>query len=135
MNHPSDDDLLLLAYGELDPATAADAEHHVVSCAACHERFISLERGRVAVDWTAESTIRSEGRRVAPWAALTVLAAAAAVAAILLTGGPSSDDRPRSWPEQREWSATAGYIAGGRPVIAIDAQLTRLEQERSYALP
>jgi anti-sigma factor RsiW len=135
MNHPPEDDLLLLAYGELDAAATADVERHVATCAACHERFLRLERARVAVDWTAEPTIRSGERRVAPWAVLTALAAAAAVATILLTGGPSSDERPRSWPEQREWSATAGYIAGGQPLIAIDAQLTRLEQERSYVRP
>jgi anti-sigma factor RsiW len=134
MNHPSDDELLLLTYGELEPAAAANAEHHVASCAECHERFISLERGRVAVDWTL--TVPSSARRPAVrWGALTVLAAAAAVAAILLTGGPSSHDRPRRWPEQREWSATAGYIAGGHSLITIDAQLTRLEQERSRVRP
>ncbi|HMJ58551.1 MAG TPA: zf-HC2 domain-containing protein [Gemmatimonadales bacterium] len=128
MTHPQADDLLLLAYGELEPGLTADVEQHLASCAACHERLLRLERGRVALDSTA-------GVRVAPWAALTALAAAAAVAAVLLTGGPSQHDRPRSWPEQRAWSATAGYIAGGQPLIAIDAQLTRLEQERSYVRP
>lgn len=135
MNHPQEDNLLLLAYGELDPMAAAEVERHVASCAECHERFMRLERGRVAFDWTGGPTIRSGGRRVAPWAGLTILAAAAAVAAVMLTGGPFPHDRPRAWPEQREWSATAGYIAGGQPLITIDAQLTRLEQERSYVLP
>jgi hypothetical protein len=134
MNHPHEDDLLLLAYGELDPRATADLERHVAACAECHERFFRLERGRVAVEWTRTAPARTR-RHVARWAALTALAAAAAVAAILVTGGPSSDERPRRWPEQREWSATAGYIAGGQPLIAIDAQLTRLEQERSYVLP
>jgi len=134
MNHPSDDDLLLLAYGELDPAAAAEVERHVASCPECHQRFIRLERGRVALEWT--TTVPSRARRpVVRWAALTILAAAAAAAAILLSGAPSQDARPPGWPQQHEWSATAGYIAGGRPVIAIDAQLTRLEQERSYARP
>jgi anti-sigma factor RsiW len=134
MSHPHEDDLLLLAYGELDPGATADVERHLASCAECHERFLHLERGRVAVEWTRTAPARTE-RHVVRWAALTALAAAAAVAAILVTGGPSSDERPRRWPEQREWSATAGYIAGGQPLIAIDAQLTRLEQERSYVLP
>ena len=31
--------------------------------------------------------------------------------------------------------ATAGYIAGGPALVQIDSQLTRLEQERDYALP
>lgn len=134
MNHPQEDNLLLLAYGELDPMAAAEVERHVASCAECHERFVRLERGRVALEWT--TTVASPARRrPVRWAGLTILAAAAAVAAVMLTGGPSPHDRPRAWPEQREWSATAGYIAGGQPLITIDAQLTRLEQERSYVLP
>jgi len=133
MNHPHEDDLLLLAYGELDPAATADVERHVASCAECHERFLRLERGRVALGWTTTAPARPR-RHIVRWAALTGLAAAAAVAAILLTGRPS-DERPSGWPEQRPWSATAGYIAGGQPLIAIDAQLTRLEQERSYVRP
>jgi len=135
-NHPDQDDLLLLAYGELDPVATADVERHVASCAECHERFLSLERGRVALEWTTTAPARTR-RQVVRWggAALAALAAAAAVAAILLTGGPSSDERSSGWPGQRPWSATAGYIAGGQPLITIDAQLTRLEQERSYVRP
>ncbi len=134
MNHPHEDDLLLLAYGELDAPAAAEVERHLASCAACREQFIRLERGRVALEWTTAPTARP-GRRTARWAGLAVLAAAAAVAAVVIARGPSRDERPRGWPERREWSATAGYIAGGRPVIAIDEQLTQLEQERSYARP
>ena len=136
MSHPHEDDLLLLAYGELDATSAADAERHLASCAMCHERFMMLERGRVALEWTTAAPAPAR-QPAARWGALTVLAAAAAVAAIILTGGPPPDARPRGeeWPRQREWSATAGYMAGGRPVIAIDAQLTRLEQERPYVLP
>ena len=134
MNHPHEDDLLLLAYGELDPAAAAEVERHVAACAECHERFMRLERGRVALAWTAAAPTRAR-RHVLRWAALTALAAAAAAATILFTGRPPSDDRAPGWPQQRQWSATAGYIAGGQPLIAIDAQLTRLEQERSYVRP
>jgi len=134
MNHPHEDDLLLLAYGELDSAATADMERHVAACAECHERFIRLERGRVALEWTTTAPARSQ-RHVVRWAALTALAAAVAAAGILLTRSPSSTARPQGWPEQRQWSATAGYIAGGQPLIAIDAQLTRLEQERSYVRP
>lgn len=135
MNHPHEDDLLLLAYGELDGPPAAEVERHLASCAACREQFIRLERGRVALEWATWPTARARPRARWGKAALAVLAAAAAVAAVVIARGPSRDDRPRGWPERREWSATAGYIAGGRPVIAIDAQLTRLEQERSYARP
>ena len=131
MNHPHEYDLVLLAYGELDDEAARETERHLASCPPCREQFVRLERGRVAAEW---ATARP-GRRVARWAALTVLAAAAAAAAMILAGGQSPDDRPHGWPERREWSATAGYIAGGRPVIAIDAQLTRLEQEWSYVRP
>jgi anti-sigma factor RsiW len=133
MTHPHDDDLLLLAYDELDAVVVEETERHLATCAACRERLQKLARGRVALEWTA-APVRTQ-RHVVRWPALTALAAAAAVAAIVFTRGPSSQDRPRSWPEQRAWSATAGYIAGGQPLIMIDAQLTRLEQERSYVLP
>jgi hypothetical protein len=129
MTHPHEDQLLLLVYDELPVADAAGLEAHLATCAVCRDDLARLERARVALDWAAPKS-----RPSARWI-VAGLAAAAAAAAILLTGGPSSDDRPRTWPQQREWSATAGYIAGGRPVIAIDAQLTRLEQERSYVLP
>ena len=129
MNHPHEDQLLLLAYDELPGADAAALEAHLATCAACRDDLARLERARVALDWAAP-----QPRRSARWI-LAGLAAAAAVAAILLTGRSSPDERPSVWPEQREWSATAGYITGGQPFIAIDAQLTRLEQERSYARP
>ena len=129
MNHPHEDQLLLLAYDELPVAAAAALEAHLATCGGCREDLARLERARVALDWAAPKP-----RRSARWI-VAGLAAAAAVAAILLTGGPSSDERPVRWPEQRDWSATAGYIAGGQPLIAIDAQLTRLEQERSYVRP
>ena len=129
MNHPHEDQLLLLAYDELPAADAAGLEAHLATCAVCRDDVARLERARVALDWA-----EPKPRRSARWIA-AALAAAAAVAAILLTGGPSPDERPRAWPEQREWSATAGYMAGGQPLIRIDAELTRLEQERSHVLP
>ena len=133
MNHPSDDALLLLAYGELEGEATAEVERHLASCAPCQERFLSLDRGRVAVEWT----IAGSRRPLARWTAVTILAAAAAVATILLVGRPAPADRSPGWPPPRalKWSATAGYLAGGEALITIDAQLTRLEQEWSYARP
>jgi len=129
MNHPHEDQLLLLAYGDLPAAETAETEAHLATCDDCRTQFALLDRSRVALDWASPKP-----RRRARWIAVG-LAAAAAVAVILLTGGPSVDEPPSGWPGQRPWSTTAGYIAGGQPLIAIDAQLTRLEQERSYGLP
>jgi anti-sigma factor RsiW len=131
MNHPHEDELLLLAYGELDEASVAQVETHLASCAPCQEHFARLERGRVALDLQAA---RPE-RRLARWAAVGVLAVAATVAAILLSSRKSTDGGPPAWPQPLEWSATAGYLAGGKAVITIDAQLTRLEQESPYVRP
>jgi anti-sigma factor RsiW len=133
MSHPQEDDLLLLAYGELDDAATADVERHLADCAPCREKFVALERSRIAVDWAATRSAR--GRRAARWAAVTVLAAAAGVAGVLLTARPPAGERPSGWPRPLEWSTTAGYLAGGPAVITIDAQLTRLEQEWSYVHP
>lgn len=129
MNHPHEDQLLLLAYDELPAADAAELEAHLATCPVCRDDLVRLERARVALE-----SVVLKPRRSARWI-VAGLAAAAAVAAILLAGSSSPGERPSGWPEQREWSATAGYIAGGRPLIAIDAQLTRLEQERFYVRP
>jgi anti-sigma factor RsiW len=129
MNHPHEDQLLLLAYDELPAADAAGLEAHLATCAVCRDDLARLERARVALDWA-----EPKPRRSARWIVAALAAAAAAVAALMFTNAPPRD-RPRGWPAPREWSATAGYIAGGQPLITIDAQLTRLEQERSYARP
>jgi anti-sigma factor RsiW len=131
-NHPSADELLLFAYGELPPPRAAAVEAHVAGCAGCHAQLAELDRARVGVDWALQQPVGR--RRVVRWAAVS-LAAAAVLAAVLLTTRRPSDEAPRGWPGQLEWSTTAGYIAGGRPMIAIDSQLTRLEKELPYARP
>ncbi len=127
MNHPHEDQLLLLAYGELSETEAAEVEAHVVGCANCGAALERLERARVALDWAVP-----ERRRPARWLAAG-LAAAAVVAAVLLTRSGSHGLEP--WQPSHVWSPTAGYIAGGPPLVEIDAQLTRLEQERSYVRP
>jgi putative zinc finger protein len=127
MNHPQEDRLLLLAYGDLPETEAAEVEAHVVGCATCGAALERLERARVALDWAVP-----ERRRPARWLAAG-LAAAALVTAVIVTRD-HSPPRPM-WQPPHVWSANAGYIAGGSPVVQIDAQLTRLEQERSYVLP
>ncbi len=131
MTHPHEDDLLLLAYGELAEPATVELERHLAGCAPCRDRLLALERGRVAVEWAT----KRPARRALRWTALGVLAAAAAVAGVLLVGRSSPHDQPSGWSQPLEWSATAGYVAGGRAVITIDAQLTRLEKERYYGLP
>jgi hypothetical protein len=127
MNHPHEDQLLLLAYGELPAAEATELEAHVVGCAVCGAALERLERARVALEWAVP-----ERRRPVRWLAAG-LAAAAVVAGVLLTRGGSHGVEP--WQPPHVWSPTAGYIAGGQPLVEIDAQLTRLEQERSYVRP
>jgi len=126
MNHPHEDRLLLLAYGELPDGEAAQVEAHVASCGTCREDLERLERARVALDWAVPE------RRPVRWIAAG-LAAAAVLAAVLFTRGGSHGLEP--WQPSHVWSPTAGYIAGGQPLVEIDAQLTRLEQERTYVRP
>jgi len=129
MTHPHEDDLLLLAYGDLEET--ADLERHLAGCAPCRERFLTLERSRVALELATERRLQPKLR----WAAVAVLAAAAALAGVLLNGRQSAHDQQSGWAPPLEWSATAGYVAGGKAVITIDAQLTRLEQGWSYGRP
>jgi len=49
---------------------------------------------------------------------------------VLARPGPARD-QPALWTPHTPWSATAGYVTD-RAMVDIDAQLTRLEQEKSY---
>jgi len=132
MNHPTEDQLLLLAYDELAEPLGSEITSHIAACPACADRLAQLERARVALD----VALPKPRRPVARWAALGGLAAAAVVAGVLLTQTkPPGQAAARGWNPTTMWSATAGYVAGGNVMVDIDARLTRLEQERSYALP
>ncbi len=128
MNHPHEDRLVLLAYGELPEAEAREIETHLVGCTGCWEALERLERARAALDW-----VRPARQRPARWVA-TGLAAAAVLAAVWVGTRPPSQGT-RVWPPSTVWSATAGYLAGGTALVQIDSQLTRLEQEPLYAIP
>jgi hypothetical protein len=132
MSHLNDDTLLLLAYGELGEPEQRDAEAHLAACEPCRARLHRLERARVASEWAAPLARRlSRG-----WVAAIGLAAAAVLAAVyFMRAGTSVDEPGRGWSPPTAWSATAGYIAGGATVVQIDAQLTRLEQERYHVIP
>jgi len=131
MNHPTEDQLLLLAYGELAADVADQIDAHVASCPKCHKDLARLERARVALD----VALPKRRRPLVAWSALGALAAAAVAAMLLTRTVPSHSPVAHGWNPTRQWSATAGYIAGGNALVDIDAQLTRLEQERSYASP
>ena len=127
MNHPTDDELLLLAYGEVPEPRNSDIESHVAGCDTCRATLAELERGRVALDVALPPRRRSA--RI--WIAL---AAAAALAGLgMARPGPARDPIAR-WTPTATWSATAGYVTD-RAMLDIDAQLTRLERERYYGLP
>lgn len=124
MNHPNEDELLLLAYGETPSATAL--ESHVAACATCQETVARLERARAALDMALPVTRR---RSAGPdWMAVALAAAAVLAGVLLITRGAPEMPATAMWPQHREWSVHAGYFAGGRAVIDIDSQLTRLEQ-------
>jgi len=130
MNHPTEDELLLLAFGELPSSQAAGIESHTAACRACRETLAHLEHGRVALD----AAMPPRRRNAIVWATLT-LAAAAALAGVMVTKSGSSRDPAERWTPTTTWSATAGYVAGGKAAVEIDAQLTRLEQGWSYGRP
>jgi hypothetical protein len=131
MNHPTEDQLLLLAYGELPEPQASEIESHIVACSVCADRLAELERGRVALDVALPARRR---RATIVWGTLG-LAAAAVIAGVLITKGWPSRDPTERWTPTTTWSTTAGYVTGGKAMFDIDLQLTRLERERSYGLP
>jgi len=130
MNHPTEDQLLLLAYGELPAPHASEIETHIAACAVCAQQLAQLERGRVALDVALPARRR---RAVTVWGTMA-LAAAVLAAVTMLKSGPSRDQTER-WTPTTTWSTTAGYVTGGKAMADIDAQLTRLERERYYGLP
>jgi anti-sigma factor RsiW len=129
MNHPSGDELVLLAYGELPGSQAGDLEAHIESCPACRQQLGQIERARVAL---GVAIPRRRPLRV--WVGVTL--AAAAVVAVVLIGKPGpAPGADTGWRPTTTWSATAGYVAGGTVMVDIDAQLTRLEQEKNHGRP
>jgi len=128
MNHPSEDVLVLYAYGELPPPEAAALETHLTACDGCQARFAELERARVATEWA----VAPSATRLSRWAAL---AAAAGVATLVLIGRHTNPSMERGWSPGARVSTTAAYVAGGPAVVTIDSLLARLEQENAYARP
>ena len=131
MSHPPDNELLLLAYGELPVSRAVEIETHTANCPACRETLALIERGRVALDVAMPARRR---RSAIVWAA-AALAAAALLAGIVITRTGSTRETAERWTPITTWSATAGYVTGGQVMMDIDAQLTRLERERYYGQP
>jgi len=129
MTHVNDDQLLLLTYGELSGPELAEVERHLRTCQVCRAALERLDRARVALDWS--QPVRMARRRLR-WVAGGLAAAATVAALLLLRSGTAPE---RGWTPPTVWSPNAGYIAGGVDAVQIDAQLTRLEQERSYGLP
>ena len=124
MTHSREDDLLLLAYGELAAPATAELERHLADCAPCRERFSRIERGRVALEWATQRRVRPVAR--VRRTALAGLAIAAALAIVLLRGHGGTHAGQLSLTVPR-------YAA---PELApIDSLLTRLEKEKPYAIP
>jgi hypothetical protein len=131
MNHPTEDQLLLLAYGEVPGQHAVEIESHIAACPGCAHHLAQLERGRVALDIAMPARRR---RAAIVWGTLALAAAAVIAGVVIIKGGPSRD-RTERWTPTTTWSTTAGYVTGGKAMVDIDLQLTRLEQERYYGLP
>ena len=130
MNHPTEDELLLLAYGELPEERVTEIEGHIAGCSACQGGLARLKRGRLALDLA----ITEPRRRPIVWVTVGLAAAAVLAGVVITNAGPSRDPADR-WTPTTSWSTTAGYVTGGKAMRDIDAQLTRLEQERHYGLP
>lgn len=131
MTHPNDDTLLLLAYDELPVEQAIALDSHIAVCEPCRADLERLARARAALDDTRSPVTGRRARR--DWTAIA-LAAAAVLAGVLMTR-PRPTPIVAHWTPTTTWSLTAGYVTGGSAMKDIDAQLTRLEQERSYGFP
>ena len=63
MNHPTEDELLLLVYGELPPSRGAEIESHTAACRSCRETLARLEHGRVALEFALPARRRNSSIR------------------------------------------------------------------------
>lgn len=134
MNHPHADELLLFASGELEEQRLVSLASHVSICATCQQELAQFERSLLALEPQPRKQRKAPERtRSVVWAGVA-LGAAAALALVLLKQAETSHPRP-GWSPTQQWSATAGYMAGGTTLTDIDAQLTRLEQEHYYGRP
>lgn len=131
MNHPHADELLLFASGELVEPRMTDVVSHVGTCPACRDALARLDESLTALGgaWPRRARLLA---RPAIWGGVA-LAAAAALAVVFVR--PPQERGRAGWTPMTKWSATAGYVAGGKAVMDIDAQLTRLEQESYYGRP
>ena len=137
MNHPHPDELLLFASGELTEPRMTDVAAHVQTCPPCRDQLTQLDQSLVALGGGGEGAWPRSRRsrslvRPAVWGGVAV--AAAAALAVVFTR-PSHESPRAAWAPTTTWSRTAGYVAGGTALLDIDAQLTRLEQERYYGRP
>jgi anti-sigma factor RsiW len=132
MNHPHPDELLLFASGELAELRIVEVASHLATCAACQGALTQLERALVALEGGLPRRTRTLNRPVL-WAGVAL--GAAAVLAVVLIRQPDEPRQAPGWTPTTAWSATAGYVAGGKALMDIDAQLTRLEQESHYGRP
>lgn len=133
MNHPHPDELLLFASGELVEPRMTELVAHVTACATCRHELAQLDQSLVALGGSWPSRARQIARS-AVWSGVAL--AAAAALAVVFVRQPSEPEPVRAgWTPMTNWSANAGYVAGGKALVDIDAQLTRLEQEPHYARP
>ena len=138
MNHPNENALLLLAYGESPAEQVTAIESHVAVCETCRAVFAHYEHARVALDDAipAVPRRRARGSERPDWAAI-VLGAAAVLAAVMITRPRPAPDAMAHWAPMTTWSMTAGYVTGGTAMRDIDARLTQLERDgrRYYGQP
>ena len=132
MNHPHPDELLLFASGELLEPRMTELASHLSACATCEHELAQLDQSLIALGagWSRRSRIA----RSAIWSGVA-LAAAAALAVVVIRQPDDPERAQAGWTPMTTWSANAGYVAGGKALVDIDAQLTRLEQEPHYARP
>jgi len=121
MNHPTNDELLLLAYGE-----APEHEGHLARCVDCRSHFALVEEGKLLLEL---GSARSRARTGAAW---IPVALAAGIVGFLMMAVPR-EQMPELTPHWRPTLAAspAGYVTD-RELIELDAQLRRLEHGGMY---
>ena len=130
MTHPTDDQLLLLAWDESGHPDTGALQSHLAACDTCRARLREIEEARVGMEWGFEA--RHSARRLRAIRIGLQLAAAVAVVLVVRLVHRPAPAAHAPWQPHLVASPTAGYVAGGATFMTIDSQLTRLEKGKLY---
>ena len=131
--HPSDEDLMALALGEVDNAARAELEAHIDACGHCRREYVGL------IETLGTMAYAVPSQAPPPRLRADILEAAAGEPRTV-TAPPAIAARPRraAWGGWAGWSAWAPRVAvgaGALAVVAVAALVVTSGSPATHAIP